>query len=217
MFVVRNKQTHTKPNISIETRESVYGCCCTNKGNTYLKLSVKGEEHSQVEGTLRYKLDPDNTNCKAPINYVTGEVSLVLEITVSSQTFRIVKTLSSISRATWISAFTSLVYEKDFEYNAELKMNNAELNPSSNQTPMISCMFVIEVLVFYDLSCKGKPARIAMPFHVNPKNTFIREEPKLPVPWEPEEAPISNFLVESSRPTSQEVEGMASLSTPDTR
>lgn len=216
MFVVRNKQTHSKPNNSIETRENVTGCCCRSKGSTFLKLSIKGDDHTQVESLIRYKLDPDNTNCKAPINYVTGQVYLLIELSVGGTIFRVNKTLSSISRATWISAFTSLVYEKDFEYIAELKMNNAELNPSSNSTPLINCTFLIEVLVYYDLSCKGKPARISMPFHVNPKNTFIREEAKLPTPWEPEEAPISNFIVESSRPVSSDLDGMATMSTPET-
>lgn len=59
-------------------------------------------------------------------------------------------------------------------------MNNEELNPSSNVTPLIKSSYIVLVLVYYDLACKSNPIEISMPFHVNPKNTFIREEPPLP-------------------------------------
>jgi hypothetical protein len=121
-----------------------------------------------------------------------------LDITVRTRhgDFKILKTISETERATWISAFTSLVYERDFEYNADLKVSSEELNPSSNDGSLIKCEYYVEMLVYYDISFKKNPVVIKLPFHVNPKITYRKEEPKLPVLWEPEESSIYNFIVE---------------------
>lgn len=61
---------------------------------------MKSEEHFQVGSQLKFKLDPDNTNCNTPINHVTGQIFLLIELTVKDKIYKVHKLLTSISRAT---------------------------------------------------------------------------------------------------------------------
>lgn len=193
---IKNMQTLEKPGPSIEAIANITGCCFSKKGTTSFKLAVGNTDHCQVEGQVHYKLCPNNEYCKSPINYVVGQVLLDITVRTRHGDFKILKTISETERATWISAFTSLVYERDFEYNADLKVSSEELNPSSNEGSLIKCEYYVEMLVYYDISFKKNPVVIKLPFHVNPKITYRKEEPKLPVLWEPEESSIYNFIVE---------------------
>jgi len=192
-FGVRNKYTRGKPSPSIELTEHISGCCWRNLGGTRFKLSVAGDAHSQVDQELKYKLEPDNSQCSAPINHVTGQVQMQVQFALNSGTISLTKTLSRISRPTWISANTSLVFEKDFEYSTELKFGSEEMNPSSNHSPLIKVMYTVEVFVYYDIRCKREPTSIRLPLHVDPKTRRVREEPALPRPWEPLESKILVF------------------------
>ena len=91
------------------------------------------------------------------------------------------------------------MYEKDFEYVSDLKVNSDELNPSSNRSTLIVCDYFVEMLVFYDIRFMNNPIVIRLPFHVNPKITYRREEPILPNNWNPIESSIFNFIVESKQ------------------
>ena len=83
-----------------------------------------------------------------------------------------------------------MIYEKDFEYISDLRMNTDDINPGSNQTPLIQCVYYYEIQIYYDIVCNKSPIILRMPFHVDPKDTFVRENPVLPRPWEPEESLI---------------------------
>jgi len=196
-MLVRNYQSHEKVNANCELDHVVTGCCWRSKGRTHLKLSVKNEEHCVVAGNVKFKLDPDNSHCSVPINHITGIITqeVVFMLPGSAQN-RFERTICNISRATWISPSTSIVYEKDFEYFAELLMPSADLNPSSNDTPLIHCCYDVEAKVHYDLSCGDPEASIVLPLHVDPRNSLERLEPALPKNWAPVENSILNMMVE---------------------
>lgn len=196
-MLVRNYQSHEKVNASCEMDHVVSGCCWSSKGRTHLKLSVKNEEHCAVGGSVKFKLDPDNSHCSVPINHITGIITQEIAFSLpGSAENRFERTMCNISRATWISPSTSIVYEKDFEYFTELMMSSADLNPSSNDTPLIHCRYDVEAKVHYDLSCGDPEASIVLPLHVDPRNTLERLEPALPKNWNPVENSILNMVVE---------------------
>jgi hypothetical protein len=123
---------------------------------------------------------------------------LDFEVSTKKGSYRIVRRLSEANRATWISAFTSLIYEKDFEYQTDLKVSSEEHNPSSNQSSIIRCEYFVECSVFYDVACMRHPIVIRLPFHVNPKINYRKEDPSLPFNWNPVESPIFSFVVSES-------------------
>ena len=215
IIIIKNRNTLDKPSIFIEKNEIITGCCFANKGSTKLKLSIKNTEHCQVEGKINYKLDPDNSLCKVPINHVTGAIILEFSVNTLKAEFKIRRVLNKIERATWISAFTSLVYEKDFEYEASLTMSSEELNPSTNATPLIKCEYFVEVSIFYDIAFRTSPFSVKLPFHVNPKNTFRKEDPRLPTDWNPVESSIYNFVV-NNQSASFVSDSMSTFSDPNT-
>lgn len=194
---VRNIGALDKPGPAIEASADVPGCCFSNRGSTHFKLSVGNTDHCSVDGEVKYKLYPNNSACRSPINHVLGCVVLDFRIVTKKGEFKIIKKLSETARATWISAFASQIYEKDFEYTGDLKVYSEELNPSTNNSPIIHCEYFVEMLVFYDIRCKNSPIVIRLPFHVNPKITYRKEDPKLPSEWNPIETPIFNFTVEA--------------------
>lgn len=194
VVVVKNRKILENPSPCISCTCMVPGCCFTNKGSTDLKLSILNSDHCEVNGKVHFKLDPDNAKCRVPINHVIGSICLDFTLTTKKGSFKIKKIVSSIARATWISAHTSLVYEKDFEYSTDLKVVSGELNPSSNETPLISCEHFIEICVFYDVACMSRPVSIYLPFHVNPKMCFKKEQPLLPEVWNPVESAILSFV-----------------------
>lgn len=214
-ILVRSRKAKNKVNESVETVHVVPGCCCTTKGRTRLKLTIKNEEHSISGGTVKYKLDPDNSQCSAAINHVTGITSITLSFNFPVRTLRLRKELSTISRATWLSASTSMIYEKDFEYTADLKQAQEDWNLSSNEGALITCEYNVEVLIHFDVAFKQVPATIGLPLLVNPKNIYSKEEPNLPQEWAPREVSIVNFMVETKRTGSTESVGkMSSVNYP---
>ena len=194
---VKNSRSLERPAPSIEANSTLTGCFF-NKGNTSFKLNVGNVDHCIVGGDVRYKLLPDNSHCKAPINQIIGAILIDFEVVTKKGSFRVLKKLSEANRATWISAFTSMIYEKDFEYQADLKVPSEELNPGSNQSAIIRCEYFIECSVFYDIPCMKHPIVIRLPFHVNPKVNYRKEDPALPYNWSPVESPIFSFIVRSS-------------------
>ena len=196
-MLIRNYQSYEKVNASMEIDHIVMGCCCTSKGRTHLRLTVKNEEHCSVSGSVKFKLDPDNSHCSVPINHITGIITQeILFMLPGCPESRYQRTICSISRATWISPSTSIVYEKDFEYFSELMMPTSDSNPSSNETPLIISRYLIEAKVHYDLTCGDPEASILLQLHVDPKNTLERLEPALPKTWNPVENAIMNIVVE---------------------
>jgi hypothetical protein len=195
---IKNMMALEKPGSCSEETPIIRGCCFSNKGSTSFKLSVENKEHCLVDGAVNYKLFPNNGNCKAPINRVIASIVIECLFNTSKGEFKVSRSISEIDRSTWISAFTSLIYERDFEYLTELKVYSDELNPSSNRSSLISCEYFAEVKVFYDLSCMKNPVVMRLPFHVNPKAMFRKEEPKLPGQWDPLESTIFSFAVETA-------------------
>jgi hypothetical protein len=104
-----------------------------------------------------------------------------------------------------------MIYEKDFEYTAELKQPQEDWNLSSNEGALITCEYFVEVLVHFDVAFNSAPATIKLPLLVNPKNPYPREEPMLPDNWVPREVSIVNFVVESKRSGSSESVGRMSV------
>ena len=185
----------------VEELNAVAGCCCfTSKGVTRFKLSLRSEEHCSVGGPIKFKLDPDNSRCSATIKSVTG---LIFQETLFSipgnRECRCFRTLFSITRATWISTSTNLIYDKDFEYITELRPPSTDQNPSSNSTPLIQCRYFVQCLVTYDVTCRAEVATITLPVHVNPRNNLERLEPKLPRVWDPQEKPILNIVADATK------------------
>ena len=96
---IKNAYALERPGPTVEASANVSGCCYSNKGSTNFKLYISNTDHCVVDGEIRYKLYPDNANCKAPINKVVG--SIILEFTVNSKKgeFKIIKKLSDTARA----------------------------------------------------------------------------------------------------------------------
>jgi hypothetical protein len=190
-ILIKNRNCLNSPAISITQSEGLSGCCY-NRGETQFVLSIQNQEHCEVNGDVYYKLTPDNSRCRSPINHVIGTV--VMECTVSTRKgeFKVIIPISKIDRATWISGLSGMIFEKDFEYHSQL-FPGENLNPSSNTTPLIKCTYFVEMLAFYDLYWRKEPASIILPFHVNPRNLIPKEVPKLPETWNPSEAGIASF------------------------
>ena len=198
-ILIKNKNSLNKPGNYTETIETIQGCC-SNKGSTTFKLSIKNPEHCEVNGSISYKLEPDNRLCKAPINQIISKIVLEFTATTKRGEYKILQNLSNIDRATWISAFSNMIYEKDFEYNGSLIIGEG-LNPCSNVTPLIKCVYFAEVLVFYDVFPQKPPVCITLPFHVNPINLIPKEIPKLPSVWNPVESSIWAFNADQASST----------------
>jgi Arrestin (or S-antigen), N-terminal domain len=216
LFIVKNKKCLEKPGYSIEENAVITGCCFSNKGSTKFKLSVTNTEHCTVGGNVKYKLDPDNTRCRVPIYKVTGNVHFEFFINTRKGEFRVFKTISSIPRATWISPYASIIYEKDFEYLADLKAFSEELNPSSNFSSMMCSKYFVEVCVYYDLVCRKKPHKIKINFHVNPRTSSKNSDPILPRDWNPIELSIVNLIVNTTKPPQSNPDQMAGYSSHET-
>ena len=185
----------------VEELHAVAGCCCfTSKGVTRFKLSLRSEEHCIVAGAIKFKLDPDNSRCTATIKSITGMVLQETVFTVPGcREFRNLRTIFSITRATWISTSTNLIYDKDFEYVTELRPASHDHNPSSNATPLIQCRYFLQCIVTYDVACRAEMTTITLPVHVNPRNSLERLEPRLPRVWDPLERQILNIVAEGAK------------------
>lgn len=193
---IRSRNSRNSPSPAWQSLEPVVGMCCSNKGTSFFKVSINREEHPLTDGILRYKLEVDNSNCIAKILNIQGQVKMELEVTIANQTFVIFKSFSKSSKETWISSHSSLVNEKEFEYECEIMFDDG-VNPSSNHTNFIKCYYFVEFAVEYDMKLKT-PVMLKMPFHVNPKHNFARENPKVPENWSPRESPIFSAFIDES-------------------
>ena len=193
-LLIKNKSALGRPGSAIESVESVHGCCAS-KGTTGLKLSVINTDHCEVDCEVRFKLEPDNSMCRVPINQVISKVTVEFTATTRRGEFKIIQNLANIDRAAWIGAFSNRIYEKDFEYATSLKLGEIG-NASSNATPLIRCVYFVEVLIFYDMYFRKEPISIVLPFHVNPNNNIPKQMPKLPNNWDPVESSIFAFSTE---------------------
>lgn len=192
-FTVRNKNTRTKPSACLELNEGIAGCCCASKGSTIYKLQVTGEDHTQVGGVLKYKLQPNNSNCSASIYKIATQIKFKLHFKLENENITIDKLIENEARPTWIGPHSNLVFDKDFEFFTRVSTDAGDNNPGSNSSPLIYSEYLIEFYMYYDILCKKDPLVLKMPVHVNPATNYIREEPVLPRPWEPLESPILVF------------------------
>lgn len=193
-FVIRDKESRSSPHVSTESTELVAGICCSNKGSSTFKLEVTSENHPIANTFINYKLTPDNGNCAAPINQVIAEIVMEIEVTSGEKTYIIRNTVSSVPRITWIAAFTSMIFEKDFEFTGELKSGGDELNAASIDTNFIKCRYLVEVKVHYDLQFRKEPACVWLKFFVNPNESNTKDVPKLPLGWSPLSEPVVSLM-----------------------
>lgn len=191
LFFVKNKLALTRSQIKINTIEEIRGCCSL-QGTTKFVLSTLNNEHCEVGGQLLFRLEPDNKNCKAPINRVISKVLVEVTFSTSRGEYKLIKELASIDRAAWVSGQSSLTFIKDFEYCCGLEVH--EMNLSSNLTPVIKCEYFLKIFVFYDTFGKERPVELVINFHVNPKLQGHKEIPVLPENWNPEEFGITAFV-----------------------
>ena len=181
--IIRSKDSRSSSHVGTEQTELVAGICCSSKGTSNFKLEVTSFEHPSVSSFLNFTLVPDNGNCAVPINQVVADIVMELEIREGEKTYTVREVVTSIPRITWIAAFTSLVFEKDFEFTAEIKGREEDVNAGSIDTNLIKCKYMIEIKIYYDLKFKAEPAKIYRNFHVEPKDSNTKEVPKLPIGW----------------------------------
>lgn len=197
IIVIKSRDSRNNSKVEIEATETVEGICCTSKGTSVFKLFVTSEESPAANGLINYKLIPDNGNCGAPINQVSSEVIVLLNVIDKHKTYEIRYTASNITRITWIAAYTSLVFEKDFEFNADLKIEGEDLNTCSIDSNLIKCKYYIQTNIFYDIKLKRKPACIELDFHVNPMISSTIETPSLPSGWTTTPEPLVKLLIDN--------------------
>lgn len=212
-LLIKNKNSLSKSGPSTENIETVVGCC-SSKGNTRLKLKIMNNDHCEVNSEVLFKLEPDNSQCRAPINQVISRIMMEFTAVTKRGEFKIIQNVATIDRAAWIGALSSMAYEKDFEYHAGLKTSENN-NASSNLTPIIKCIYYVEVLVFYDILFRKTPASVVLSFHVNPTNNLAKLIPKLPNNWNPKESSIFAFSVDGRTSTMVSSEYMHSIISPE--
>lgn len=205
-FTVKNRLALTRSCIQANTVEQIRGCCAS-QGSTKFILSILNNEHCEVGGSISFRLEPDNKNCKAPINRVISKVFVEITVNTARGEYKVIKELDSIDRAAWVSGLSSLTFIKDFEYSVELSM--LDMNLSTNLTPIIKCEYFLQLLVFYDMFCNEKPVELIMNFHVNPQTQSQKEIPKLPENWNPQEFGIIAFMWTGTK--GYDVKNMTSL------
>ena len=209
-LLIKNKAALGKSAATAESVENIHGCC-TSRGATRLKLAVINTEHCEVDSEVRFKLEPDNSMCRVPINQVVSRVKMEFTANTKRGEFKIIQSLANIDRAAWIGALSSRIYEKDFEYTARLKLGEIG-NASSNNTPLIRCSYYVEVLIYYDMYFRKEPISIVLPFHVNPNNCIPKQMPKLPNNWDPIESSIFAFTAEGRNSMFSSYDHMPSIS-----
>ena len=197
-LIIRSKDSRSSPHVGTEQTEVVAGICCSSKGTSNFKLEVTSTQHPTVNSFINFKLVPDNGNCAAPINQVVSDIVMELEVREGDRSYVVRDVVVTIPRITWIAAFTSLVFEKDFEFTAEMKGRGEDLNAGSIDTNLIKCRYMIEVKIYYDLKFRAEPARIYRNFHVEPADNITRDVPKLPASWGATPEPGIALIVEEN-------------------
>lgn len=165
-----------------------------------MKLKVLNEEHVEYMQKIKFKFDPDNTGCRIPINHVTANVKVQMKLQFSNgHCFNVNKFVTQVNRPTFISEETKVIYDKDFEYLADLIISGENLNISSCDTPLIYSQYYIEALVSYSQSCGTVVAGIVLPFYVNPRNQAPVLKPSFTEDWNPTTQSIVSLLVDANR------------------
>ena len=190
-FIIKNKLALTRSQIQINSTEEIRSCCSL-QGTTKFALSILNNEHCEVGGQILFRLEPDNKNCKAPINRVISKVLVEVTFSTSRGEFKVIKELASIDRAAWVSGQSSLTFIKDFEYSCGLEVH--EMNLSTNLTPVVKCEYFLKLLIYYDTFGNQRPVELIINFHVNPKPQGRKEIPTLPERWDPQEFGITAFV-----------------------
>lgn len=180
---IRAKESRTSKKEESQIIENVQGICCISKGFSSFTLQLNNIEPIIVNQTVNYKLLPDNANCSVPINQVTAEVVLEMEFQGKEKNYVVNEVLSSIPRITWIAAFSSQVYEKDFEFKSEVKLPGGDKNVASIDTGLIRVKYFVQVKIMYDIALRKQQAVVRLPFHVNPLGVLCKDVPTLPLQW----------------------------------
>ena len=195
-IVIRSRDSRASSQTEQQTTETIMGICCISKGRTYFKLMLTNEYHPNVGDRVFFKLVPDNGNCAAPINQVTAELVMNVEIQGKNGLHKIQHKVFSVPRITWIAAHTSVVFEKDFEFEGDVKLPE-DLNTGSVDSPHIKCSYSIFVKIHYDVKFVNNFVVICLPLHVNPSVPYNKDPPVLPTNWDPvTEERIKLFLNE---------------------
>ena len=180
---IRGKESRTTNKEECQIVESVQGFCCTSKGFSRFTLQLTASEPIVANQTVNYKLLPDNTNCSVPINQVTAEIVLEMEFQGKEKNYVINEVLSTTPRITWIAAFSSQVYEKDFEFKSDVKSAGGDKNLASIDTGLIRAKYFIQVKIQYDISLKKQQAIIRLPIYVNPLGVLCKLPPAAQFGW----------------------------------
>lgn len=195
---IRSIECRNNPKVEAEAIEFVHGfCCSSSKGSSVFKLVHTAEEHPTANGPISFKLVPDNGNCSVPINQVVAEITMELELVGRERSYLLNQTIKSIPRITWIAAYTSLVFEKDFEFTSDLKISGEDLNVSTINTQYIKCRYVVKVHVHYDMGLKKIPACVRLNIHVNPSMPMEKHKNSLPADWTGESEPVVKLVPEN--------------------
>lgn len=204
-ILVRSQLNNGLVNISAENNEMIVGCM-SSKGVTTLRLIVLNEDHSIVDGDLKYRLEPNNSRCAAGINQVTSYVSLIVEVNLEGKRYRYGRILSHVSKSISIPPNAENIIDKELEYTAELRLPGPDQNPSTVETPLIYCRYTIEAMLYYDLACKDIISTITLPVYINPRNYKDKVNPKLPSKWDPKEHPIVNMTIECQKALASQID-----------
>lgn len=193
-ILVRSQLNNGLVNVSAENNEVIVGCM-GRKGVTTLRLIVLNEDHGVIDGTLRYRLEPNNSKCSGRINQVTSYVSFIMEINIEGKSYRYARVLSHSTKDVAIEPYTPTILDQQYEYTADIRLPGSEQNSSTVETPLIHSRYSIEAIVYYQLSCKEITATVSLPVYINPRNYKDKVKPKLPSKWDPKEHPIVNMTI----------------------
>lgn len=194
-ITVKNINSLEKPDSSIKLNVPIANCCFKSVGSTEFVLTIQELTQKEVDNEISFKIIPDNSLCSVSINRVVAEVWTEMQIICKENKYTVKRLLSRNDRSTWIRAFASAVFEKDFEYKAQVKGDG--FNVSSNYLGLIQCEYFIEIYVYYDLRFKDVPVAFRLPFHVNPKSEYEKEESIISNDWNPKEENLIRLMVET--------------------
>lgn len=201
---VRNTMSKTQSNIIWENNELIKGMCCSSKGTTFFKVSVKRDQHPQTDSLVMFKLETDNNNCSASISKIKSQIKMEFELNLEGRTYNSFVVFNKNSKDTWISsARSSFVMEKELEFESGIFFEPG-INPSTSNTGNILCRYFIEFYVEYDAKLKN-PVCLKIPMHVDPKFNDLRENPNVPENWSPRESPVYSAFVDESMSKNSQV------------
>ena len=88
------------------------------------------------------------------------------------------------------------MYEKDFEFLSELKVEADDLNVASIETGIFKCRYLAQIKIFYDFKFKKEPACVNVYFHVDPLVNSTKLFPILPNNWQGSFEPVIKLLMD---------------------